>query len=357
MANKILVKKSSVAAKVPLTTDLDYGELALNYTDGKLYYKTASNTIASIGSVSNVTVQIDKKFYTATAAQTTFDVTYDVAYVEVYINGVHLSDEDYTATSGTDIVLTIACSAGDQVDLVGFSGINSTIGIASGGTGQTTAQAAMNAFAGAVTSGSYLRGNGTNVVMSAIQVADVPTLNQNTTGSAETLTTGRTISVTGDISYTSPSFNGSASVTAAGTLATVNSNIGTFNNVTVNAKGLVTAASNVSYLPATRLVTIANATSITANADTTDIAVQANTQVAGTLTINAPTGTPVDGQKLVIRLSSTAVQTFSFNAIFTGSTDQALPTVSSSGGKYDYMGFQYNSTAAKWNFIAKNFGF
>jgi hypothetical protein len=47
MANKILVKKSSVAAKIPLTSDLDYGELALNYTDGKLYYKTASNTIKS----------------------------------------------------------------------------------------------------------------------------------------------------------------------------------------------------------------------------------------------------------------------------------------------------------------------
>jgi hypothetical protein len=42
----------------------------------------------------------------------------------------------------------------------------------------------MNAFAGATTSGSYLRGNGTNVVMSTIQAADVPTLNQNTTGTA-----------------------------------------------------------------------------------------------------------------------------------------------------------------------------
>jgi hypothetical protein len=42
----------------------------------------------------------------------------------------------------------------------------------------------MNTLAGAVTSGSYLRGNGTNVVMNTIQVADVPTLNQNTTGTA-----------------------------------------------------------------------------------------------------------------------------------------------------------------------------
>jgi hypothetical protein len=60
--------------------------------------------------------------------------------------------------------------------------------IANGGSGATTAQGAMNAFAGAVTSGSYLRGNGTNVVMSAIQAGDVPTLNQNTTGTAGNVT-------------------------------------------------------------------------------------------------------------------------------------------------------------------------
>jgi hypothetical protein len=54
MANKVLLKKSSTAAKVPLVTDLDYGELALNYTDGKLYYKTASNTIKSFTEDSSV---------------------------------------------------------------------------------------------------------------------------------------------------------------------------------------------------------------------------------------------------------------------------------------------------------------
>jgi hypothetical protein len=64
--------------------------------------------------------------------------------------------------------------------------VTGVVALANGGSGQTSAQAAMNAFAGAVTSGSYLRGNGTNVVMSTIQAADVPTLNQSTTGNAAT---------------------------------------------------------------------------------------------------------------------------------------------------------------------------
>ena len=47
MSNSVLLKKSSVAAKVPLATDLAYGELALNYADGKLYFKNSSNAIQS----------------------------------------------------------------------------------------------------------------------------------------------------------------------------------------------------------------------------------------------------------------------------------------------------------------------
>jgi hypothetical protein len=66
--------------------------------------------------------------------------------------------------------------------------VTGTVAVANGGSGQTTAQAAINTFAGAVTSGQYLRGNGSNVVMSAIQAADVPTLNQNTTGTASNVT-------------------------------------------------------------------------------------------------------------------------------------------------------------------------
>ena len=68
------------------------------------------------------------------------------------------------------------------------TGVTGTLPIANGGTGQATAQLAINTLAGAVTTGQYLRGNGTNVVMSAIQAADVPTLNQSTTGTAANVT-------------------------------------------------------------------------------------------------------------------------------------------------------------------------
>lgn len=54
----------------------------------------------------------------------------------------------------------------------------SPLPVAQGGTGQATQQAAMDALAGAQTSGQFLRGNGTHVVMSGIQAADVPQLSQ-----------------------------------------------------------------------------------------------------------------------------------------------------------------------------------
>lgn len=84
-----------------------------------------------------------------------------------------------TGLTGTASSLSIGGNAAN---------VTGTVAIANGGSGQTTAQLAINAFAGAVTSGSYLRGNGTNVVMSTIQAADVPTLNQNTTGTASNVT-------------------------------------------------------------------------------------------------------------------------------------------------------------------------
>lgn len=45
MASEVILKKSSVIGKVPQLTDLQYGQVAINYSDCKMYFKTADNQI------------------------------------------------------------------------------------------------------------------------------------------------------------------------------------------------------------------------------------------------------------------------------------------------------------------------
>jgi cytoskeletal protein CcmA (bactofilin family) len=97
-----------------------------------------------------------------------------------------------------------------------------------------------------------LRDGSGNFSAGTISATFTGDLTGDVTGNADTATaleTGRTLAITGDLAYTSPSFTGAGNVTAAGTLATVNSNVGSFGTataipaITVNAKGLVTAVS------------------------------------------------------------------------------------------------------------------
>jgi phage-related tail fiber protein len=81
---------------------------------------------------------------------------------------------------------------------------------------------------------------GTKTFSSAI-VADVT----GNAGTATKLATSRTISVSGDADG-SASFDGSANADIAITLDTVNSNVGTYTKVTINAKGLATAGAQAS---------------------------------------------------------------------------------------------------------------
>lgn len=60
--------------------------------------------------------------YIATEAQTTFSAEYTAPYVDVFYNGNKLTGGvDYTATSGTNIVLTDAAIAGDSVDIIAYT--------------------------------------------------------------------------------------------------------------------------------------------------------------------------------------------------------------------------------------------
>lgn len=66
----------------------------------------------------------------------------------------------------------------------------------------------------------------------------------NTTGSAAKLTTPRTIAASGDATWAT-TFDGSANVTSALTLAATGVAAGTYDEVTVDAKGRVTAGTNI----------------------------------------------------------------------------------------------------------------
>jgi len=106
---------------------------------------------------------------------------------------------------------------------------------------------------GSATSIIPIAGSGAFVDTSNAQtVAGVKTFSSTIVGSvdgnagtATKLATARTISVSGDADG-SASFDGSANADIAITLDTVNANVGTFTKLTVNAKGLTTAASQAS---------------------------------------------------------------------------------------------------------------
>ena len=56
-----------------------------------------------------------------TGSTTVFPATYDVGFVDVYLNGVKLVvSTDFTATNGTSIILATAASSGDSVNIIGY---------------------------------------------------------------------------------------------------------------------------------------------------------------------------------------------------------------------------------------------
>ena len=80
---------------------------------------------------------------TATAGQTVFNGTYTVGFVDVYLNGSKLSEDQYTAASGTNIALNTGASENDIVEVIGLTA-NVPGGGGGGGYGDSNVNTHLN---------------------------------------------------------------------------------------------------------------------------------------------------------------------------------------------------------------------
>jgi hypothetical protein len=102
MTTSIKLKKSSVAGKSPLAGDLEYGELAINYQDGKLYYKDASNAIEAFLDSAQTTSLVRRVLLDSENA-----VFNDLIAGDVVFSGLQVSGITYPSVDGSaDQVIT-----------------------------------------------------------------------------------------------------------------------------------------------------------------------------------------------------------------------------------------------------------
>jgi len=78
----------------------------------------------------------------ATVGQTGFTTSYNVGFLDVYVNGVRLTGSEYVATNGSTIVLNAPCFGGENVDIFAYGLVSAGSGgggIGGGGGSSTLA--------------------------------------------------------------------------------------------------------------------------------------------------------------------------------------------------------------------------
>lgn len=211
------------ASQLPSYVD-DVLEGYYKSADGK-FYKEASYTNAINGETGKIYVSLDtNKTYRWTGSTFVYITSGAVDSVNgqtgvVVLNKSHvgLANVDNTADSAKSVLSATKWTTARSISLSGVTATAQTID----GSGNV-----------------------------AIPVTAVPatlltgTAAINTTGSAAKLTTARTISTTGDATW-AVSFDGSANVASSLTLAATGVTAGTYDQVTVDAKGRVVAGNNL----------------------------------------------------------------------------------------------------------------
>ena len=125
-ANTYLGPSASAPTQDPDGSALDVGDLYFDTTTQSMKVYSSSGWIPAGSSVNGTSARF---VYTATSGQTTFTgaddnantLSYDAGFLDLYLNGVKLlNGTDFTATSGTSIVLTVAANTNDVLDIVAY---------------------------------------------------------------------------------------------------------------------------------------------------------------------------------------------------------------------------------------------
>ncbi len=178
-------------------------------TDGSGVW-SASSTIP-IGAVNFITSAVGSVYFTIGNTDATLNDEVGWGFEVGTSAGIQKGVVGFrrVATNGRGIIFLASNNTNDNTTNVSYSDAVLYVFPGSGvGIGSTTdplAAGVLNVGTGyrvgnAAASGNYLRGNGTNFVSNTIQAADVPTLNQNTSGTAATVTTNA--NMTGPITGT-----------------------------------------------------------------------------------------------------------------------------------------------------------
>ena len=157
--------------------------------------------------------------YTATAGQTSFSgagaenvtLTYsDEMYIDVYQNGVKLSPADYTATSGTTVVLATGATVSDIVEVVKYDAFSvaDTVSAKDGG-----------GFGGNISTSGTLAVTGTSTLTGNVTAAGTLAVTGNTTVGGTLGITGNTTFTADIIKSTSGTSNFAAGVNAGNSIA------------------------------------------------------------------------------------------------------------------------------------------